>query len=163
MRIKKFNKIIISLILLFLTFGVLSLVNSQNCNNDYVLIELNYGESISVVEKTLERGCIPDYQHDAGFRYSYELIGDNISLYEADFNPEFLYYDGISEETSITGKVVSGEDIERDIIGGADIYNENFFIKVPSVKEGEKVNLYDNETKILEIDVYSVGATSCRI
>jgi len=143
------NKIIIFIfVILSLLLGAV-IINSENniCNQDYISLELRYNGEFSLVNKSLEKGCAPELNHIAGFRYSYNLTGDNKSLYSADFNPTLLYSDGFAED--IEGNV---EEIQQD-----------FFILLPSPKEAEKVELYDNNTKILEIPVYDVGAASCRI
>ena len=133
---------------LFLLLGAI-IINSEDnlCNQDYISLELRYNGAFSIVNKSLEKGCAPKLNHIAGFQYSYNLTGDNKSLYSADFNPTLLYSDGFVNDTD--GSV---EEIQQD-----------FFILLPSPKEAEKVILYDNQTKILEIPVYDVGATSCKI
>jgi hypothetical protein len=136
---------IISLIVI-VSFAYINTASQEDnlCNKDYVMISLAYDGNFSVLDKTLERGCVPLILHNANFEYSYELTGSNTSLYQQDFNPTLIFSD-------------------NDEQGDVREANQSFDIAVPSLKQGEKVNLYDNESKILEIDVYNVGAKSCRI
>ena len=118
------------------------------CGEDKILIDLFYDGDFVVLNKSLVRGCIPSYKHDLGRRYSYDLKAANQSLYESEFNPELIYSD---------------IDAENEIEGGAENAERNIVLAAPSLENGEVVNLYDNGTKIMEINVYDVGARSCRI
>jgi hypothetical protein len=142
------KKILVFCFFVLFVSGVVSIGEEEKCIKEYVVIDLSYDGNFSVIEKNLEKGCFPEYRHVSEFKYSYELEGDNKSLYLADFNPRILYSDSESDE---------------DIEGYVDEVDENFIIAVPSLVKGEKVNIYDDKEKILEIDIYSVGATSCRI
>lgn len=118
------------------------------CNKDLIIVDLYYDGNFQLLNKSLERGCSPNYLHEAGGRYSYDLQGENKSLYIAEFNPALIYHDA---------------DVEGGIEGGVENARTNIVLAAPSFENAEKLNVYDNKTKILTIDVYDVGATSCRV
>ncbi|MDD5149105.1 MAG: hypothetical protein PHC28_01305 [Flavobacterium sp.] len=142
------------LIFLFISIFLINLVGSESnlCEGNYISIDLSYDGNFSVLNKTLEKGCVPDYKHFAGFRYSYNLTGKNETIYSADFNPTLIFSDGILENFT-----------EENISGSVGEMKTEFSIFVPSTRDAENVELYDGDLKILEINIYDVGATSCRV
>jgi len=141
-----YKKILALLFGIAYLIGIITIVGSDAnlCSQDYLSLEFKYNNgNFSVVDKNLQQGCSPNYLHKAGFRYSYNLEGKNRSLYDADFS-NLLYSDNNES-------------------GGIEDAQGNLVLAMPNEKEGEKVNLYDEGKKILEVKVYDVGATSCRI
>ena len=122
--------------------------DSGFCNEDYVFVELDYNGEFSLVEKGIETGCIPEYLHSPEFDFEYKLESENQSLYSVEFDPSLIYTDTI---------------INENMEGGAEEAEETILLAAPSLEEGEKLNVYENGTKVLEVDIYDAGATSCRI
>lgn len=137
--------IITSFGLPYLTGNVVKEIKGKGlCSNDTIFVDLYYDGSFAVLNKSLGKGCSPNYLHNFGERYSYDLQANGKSLYKAEFNPELIYSDADTE-------------------GGVENAKKSIVLASPSLEGAEKVNIYDNNTKILEINIYDVGATSCRI
>lgn len=118
-------------------------------NREYVLLEFYYDNGeISLINKSLEKGNFPTLNHDIGKDYTINLVADGLILYSSDFDPTLLYSDSFEEEMQ----------------GGVEELDEAvFFIMVPSIKEGKSVEILKDNKKILEEEIYNVGASSCRI
>ena len=118
------------------------------CDDDYVFVAVDFNGEFSLVDKGMEKGCIPEYLHSPDFNFEYKLESENQSLYSVEFDPSLLYSDALL-----------GDDME----GGAEGAEETILLAAPSLEEAEKLNVYENGEKVLEVDIYDAGATSCRI
>lgn len=138
-----------SIIILFsLIIIVFAQVNEEK--REYILLELKYDNgSISLINKSLETGNYPEYNHYLNRSYDLRLLSlKGEIIYENSLNPTLIYSDAFEEFTE--GGIV-------------EIKETNFFVVVPSIKEGEKVEILKQGEKIFEEGIYDVGATPCRI
>jgi len=130
-----------------------SLSLSNRSVDEYILVEVYYdGEEFNLIEKSLEKGNYPTLAHKTEQEYEVNLIDKKGQiLYYSSFNPLLLFSDNID---------ATGKEIE----GGVILLDEaNFFIITPSIKDAEKIEVLKDDEKIFEVDVYDVGATSCRV
>ncbi len=141
------NKKIFILILLFAVF----LSSAFEVKQEYVLVELDYENgNFSFVNKSLETGNYPTLSHTLAYDYEADLISDNGEvLYFNTFDPTLLHSESAGE---------SG------IEGGAIVLNNSkLFILTPNFRNAEKIEILKKGEKIFAVDVYDVGATSCRL
>ena len=144
---------LISLILLSILFGLLFLifVEASIIEKEYILLDVNYENGrFLLINKSLEKGNFPVIKHDFDKKYELRLISDKGEiLYINSFDPTILYTD-ILVGDSLTGGVINLDKGE-------------FYIAVPSNKNGDKIEILDDGEKILEEEIYNVGAKYCRI
>ena len=141
------NKKIFVLILLIAIF----LSSAYEFKQEYILVELNYENgNFSFVNKSLEAGNYPTLSHTLEYDYEADLISDGGEvLYFNTFDPTLLHSES------------GGED---GIEGGAIILNNSkLFILTPNFRNAEKIEILKQGEKIFAVEVYDVGATSCRI
>lgn len=130
---------------------LITAVSIAGTSQDVILIQFHYENgNFSIINKSLEQGISPTISHKPGFDYSIDLVSAREEqLYSFSFDPTILFSD---------------EETENGLDGGAITLNEtDFSVVIPSISEGEKVVLLKNGEKILEQEVYDVGASPCRI
>ena len=148
------KKLLVLVCVICLVVAVVSIVLAASPveRREYVLLEFkSVNGELELISKSLETGFASSVNHDVNGDYEAKLVSDSDVLSSVSFNPEFLYSDSFQEgQVDITGDVIILEETE-------------FFVSVPSVESIKKVEVYKNGDKILEEDIYDVGATSCRI
>jgi hypothetical protein len=137
-------------ILLFLIFGFVFIVGAPPVEREYVLMEMKFDNGQFVLkDKSLEKGNSPSINHIIDRKYVYNLKSKKEQiLYEDSLDPSLLFSDNGEEE-------LSGGIIEVD--------NIDFFLLVPSIVEGDKVEILKDGQKVFEERVFDVGAENCRV
>ncbi len=150
LKIQKLNLIkLISLILFWLLFFIF--IDASIIEKEYILLDVKYeNEKFILLDKSLEKGNFPVIKHNLDKKYEIKLVSeDGIVLYKNSFDPSFLYSDN---------------PIGDSLSGGVIILNKaEFYIAIPSEKEGNKIEILKNGEKIFEEEIYNVGAKYCRI
>jgi len=135
--------------LLLLGILIVVIVNAA-LPEEYILLEINYKDNaFSLIDKSLEKGKFPTLNHEIE-PYKVQLVDvDYNAIFSSTFDHTVLYSDGfVNDETE----------------GGAKLLDETtFFLAIPSVREGQKIEILKDNIKVFEEEVYDVGATPCRI
>tara|TARA_Y100000310_G_scaffold338126_1_gene426927 strand:+ start:994 stop:1428 length:435 start_codon:yes stop_codon:yes gene_type:complete len=142
------NKKFYLLLFMLLVFVVVLLVSAA-VPREYILLEIYYDGDFVLVNKSLESGFYPSINHDIDVPYEVKLMSEEDELYSNTFDHTILYSDAIIEE-NMDGKTELLDEI-------------NFFVVVPSVRDGEKVEILKDGVKVFEEEVYDVGATPCKV
>jgi hypothetical protein len=110
----------------------------DNCaDEDYVLIEGYYSNGkIEIKNKESEKGCAGTNGRGP---FSYKLILKDGSLFEGEFNPEIIFSDLPADDGQLSG--------------GSEKYRGEFTIKVPYVKDMNKLQIKSGEELMTEVNV----------
>ncbi|MEM3405448.1 MAG: hypothetical protein QW117_00525 [Candidatus Pacearchaeota archaeon] len=132
--------IAIFLLIIIISSAKLTFSQEDNCSNKkYFLLRFNYNNgSIKLISKGLETGCSPNILHNMNKEYNLKVTGNN--SYNINFDPSFLFVDGLNDS--------------NDTVGGANqIIESEFYLAIPYNKEEKKVELYKENEKIMEISL----------
>ena len=117
----------------------------RNCGEYYLIEGVLENKEVKVISKSVEQGC---YGRTTSGDFKYEIItSTGITVYEAEFNPKWIFTDSFHEETKIT----IGEVFESD---------ENFFIKIPIIPNIEKMKVSGDS--IQEINIGRFDSIPCK-
>lgn len=144
------NKILLIAGLVLFLISV-SFIGASFIQKEYVLLEVHYIEGVFELQsKSLGRGNYPTVNHDLDNEYEINLLSEKDDLlYSNGINPGELFID--TGEGELEGGVVQ-------------IDNTVFYVIVPSVRKGDRVEIKDSDgVVVLAEDVYDVGAKSCRV
>ena len=147
-------------IFLFLVVGLLilvGLISASFIEKEYVLIGIHYetsddGESFTRISRDLIQGYYPTLNNDLNKDYRVNLLSDDESIvYTNSFDPTQLYSDGVNEGDELDGGIIKMENVD-------------FYLVVPSNRNGDKVIILDSENNLVfEEEVYDVGEKECRV
>ncbi|MFH1358761.1 MAG: hypothetical protein ABIH37_02655 [archaeon] len=147
-------------IFLFAAVGLLvlvGLIGASFIEKEYVLIGIHYesnveGESFTRISRDLIQGYYPTLNQDLNKDYRVNLLSDDESIiYTNSFDPTQLYSDGVNEGDELDGGIIKMENVD-------------FYLVVPSNRNGDKVRILDSENNLVfEEEVYDVGKKECRV
>jgi len=124
-----------------------AIAEKLNCENSkYILITGNYNQGeITIKEKTIETGCLGT--NGIG-DFEYNLILQDDSNLQEEFNPQFIFTD-IQEET--------------DLSGGAVEQQGDFYLKISKIENSKTLEISKEGQLITQTDLEKIGAIPCEI
>ena len=120
-----------------------------DCSQEnYYLIEGKYGQEISILERSIEAGCVGE-NGAGGFAFNL-ILDDNSILTSGEFNPELIFTDSQNENQ----EQIQGEIYNSDI---------TFLLKIPIIENSKTLEIIKDEQKISEINLEDMDARPCKI
>lgn len=140
-KISKFKRI---------TGNVVSENDFNSClDKEYYLISGLYNietETINISSKTLDIGCVGS-SGSGPFEYSINNI-DGSTLGSGEFNPEFIFTD-------------AQDSNDEQISGGVFNSNHEFILKIPVLKQADKLSISKEDKLLAEVELKDIGARPC--
>jgi hypothetical protein len=113
---------------------------TTNCEGYYLIEGIYKDKEIKIIGRTIEQGCIGE-NGNGEFEYNF-IFKDTTEEFSSNFNPELIFTD--YEE--------GGEVLESNI---------SFFLRIPIIKNLEKVEILKDDIKLTEINFLDIDSRPC--
>lgn len=144
------KRILFLLAILGISLAIIASEETQICNTNYVLIELEFNQGVfTLKDKSIETGCFSQIPSDPNWEYTYNLKKGGENLYSSSFNPELVYLD-TEQSGELTGEVI-------------ELQSGKLYLASPNVEESDSLEIYKEGQKIFETTIFDAGAKNCRI
>ncbi len=143
------KKILIITGLILLIGTIIQSAQENPCEQEYLFLEFHYSNGeLELINKTLETGCFSNLNNNENLEYTLFLKDKETITYSNSFNLNNLFIDG---------------ETESDLEGGMILLQETDFVITAPYLNGDRLEIYKEDSKIFEANIKTIGATSCRI